>query len=133
MLSLGSPSRRILQARGCLNRSQRGNCSTKYNHTRGRRTYLPRNIFKVLPARGRRTYLPRNIFKVMRARCRRIHLSRNFFQESPARCSGTNIRLPPNSFKCWRLVLVGHWLNGPGIRGIFAAAPPEMISAFTET
>ena len=27
----------------------------------GRRTYLPRNIFKDMQARGRRTYLPRNI------------------------------------------------------------------------
>ena len=120
-----------------------------------------------MQARGRRTYLLRDIFKMLPARCRRIFLPRNFFRVSPVRRSRTNLTLP-RIILCCRLVVVGHtgfWVfskrcrlvvgghsclgiftmswrlvvegytgrTGRAFGVVFTAALTELISAFPET
>jgi hypothetical protein len=71
---------------------------------RGKKTYLPRNIVKVLPACGRSTYPPRNMFKDMPTRGSRTNQTRNIFRVIHARGRRTYL---PRITKYCRLV-VGH-------------------------
>ena len=91
------------------------------------------NIFKSMQVRGRRIYLPRNIFNVLPARSGE-HTCLRIFPKCRLRVIVLTTLGFLQIFKFWRLVLVGHTgRTVPAFGVAFTAALTEIISAFPET